>query len=100
MSSRYDPRDHIQPLLIPPRAEGILDQREIVIHSYQTTVRFDFDALDAAMETGWLTPQIRFGVSSRIPSTDTKALNIVLGLQDELRVRAYDYDERRPLWFS
>jgi DNA-binding NtrC family response regulator len=100
MSSRYDPRDHIQPLVIPPRAEGILDQREITIHSYQTTVPFNFDALNAALENAWLTPQTRFGVFSRIPYTHTQALNVVLGLQDDLRVRAYDYDERRPIWFS
>src|SRR5262249_10462217 len=100
MSSRYDPKDHIQPLVVAPRAEGILDQREITIHSYQTTVPFDFDALDAALGKAWLTPQIRFGVFSRIPSTGRQALNLVLGLQDELTIRAYDYDERRPLWYS
>jgi DNA-binding NtrC family response regulator len=100
MSPRYDPKDHIQPLVVAPRAEGILDQREITIHSYQTTVPFDFDALDAALGEAWLTPQIRFGVFSRIPSTDREALNLVLGLQDELTIRAYDYDERRPLWYS
>jgi DNA-binding NtrC family response regulator len=100
MSSRYDPKDHIQPLVVAPRAEGILDQREITIHSYQTTVPFDFDALDAALGRAWLTPQIRFGVFSRTPSTVKQALNVVLGLQDELTIRAYDYDERRPLWYS
>jgi hypothetical protein len=100
MTSGYDPKDHIQPLVVAPRAEGILDQREITIHSYQTMVPFDFDALDAFLEKAWLTPQIRFGVFSRIPSPDKQALNVVLGLQDELTIRAYDYDERRPLWYS
>ncbi|GIW78770.1 MAG: hypothetical protein KatS3mg105_0577 [Gemmatales bacterium] len=100
MSPRYDPKDHIRPLEVAPRAEGILDQREITIQSYQTTVPFDFDALDAGLDKAWLTPQIRFGVFSRIRSKGKKALDVVLGLQDELTIRAYDYDARRPLWYS
>jgi len=100
MPSRYEPKDHIQRLEVAPRAEGILDQREITIQSYQTTVPFDRDALDAALENAWLTPQIRLGVFSRVPHDGTGALNVVLGLQDDLSVRAYDYDARRPLWYS
>ena len=100
MSSRYEPKDHIQPLEIAPRAEGILDQRQITIQSYQTTMPFTYDALDAGLEKAWLTPQIRFGVFARIAIIDKDALNVVLGLQDELNIRAYDYDERRPLWYS
>ncbi len=100
MSPQYDPKDHIRPLVVAPRAEGILDQREITIHSYQTTVPFNFNALDASLGNAWLTPQIRFGVFSRIHSIGQQALNVVLGLQDELTIRAYDYDERRPLWYS
>jgi hypothetical protein len=100
MSTRYDPKDHIQQLVVAPRPEGILDQREITIHSYQTTVPFDFNALDAALGKAWLTPQIRLGVFSRIASAGKQALNVVLGLQDELTIRAYDYDQRRPLFYS
>jgi hypothetical protein len=168
MPSGYEPKDHIQRLEVAPRAEGILDQREITIQSYQTTVPFDRDALDAALESAWLAPQIRFGVFSRVPHVSrgaqsrpligalgvpprsganaiatspptprspedeglhgeetkaprvvlpkrhfvagieapgdipdgTEALNVVLGLQDDLSVRAYDYDARRPLWYS
>lgn len=87
MTSGYDPKDHIQPLVVAPRPEGIFDQREITIHSYQTMVPFDFDALDAFLEKAWLTPRIRFGVFSRIPSPDQLASNVVLGLQDELTIR-------------
>lgn len=100
MSSRYEPKDHIQRLEIAPRAEGILEQREVTIQSYQTTVAFDYKALDAGLANAWLTPMIRFGVFSRVHILGTEALNIVLGLQEELTIRAYDYDERRPLWFS
>lgn len=100
MSSRYEPNDHIQPLLVAPRSDGIADQREITIQSYQTTVPFDYDKLDAGLGTAWLTPQIRFGVFARTDTTAKDALNVVLGLQDDLTIRAYDYDERRPLWFS
>ncbi len=100
MSSQYDPQNHIQHLEVAPRAEGVLDQREITIHSYQTTVPFDYDALAAGLEAAWLTPQIRFGVFSHSRLNGRDALNVVLGLQDELSVRAYDYDERRPLWYS
>ncbi|MGD9712685.1 MAG: sigma 54-interacting transcriptional regulator [Thermomicrobiales bacterium] len=100
MSSSYDPKDHVQRLVIAPRAEGILEQREITIHSYQSTVPFSFDALDLGLQTAWLTPQIQFGVFSRIISGSRDAVNVVLGLQDELTIRAYDYDERRPIWYS
>ncbi|MCX7429183.1 MAG: sigma 54-interacting transcriptional regulator [Planctomycetia bacterium] len=100
MSSRYEPKDHIQRLEIAPRAEGVLDQREITIQSYQTTVPFDYHAIDSGLGGAWLTPQTRFGVFSRNRTNDRDALNVVLGLQDELTIRAYDYDERRPLWFS
>lgn len=100
MPSQYEPKDHIQHLETAPRAEGILDQREITIQSYQATVPFDYKTLNAGLDSAWLTPQIRFGVFSRISMGSMDALNVVLGLQDELWVRAYDYDERRPLWFS
>ncbi len=100
MSPRYDPKDHIQPLIVAPRTGGLFEQREITIQSYQTTVPFDSTALDGSLNSAWLTPQIRFGVFSRLPAADKGALNVVLGLQDDLTIRAYDYDERRPIWFS
>lgn len=100
MRSQYEPSEHIQPLAIAPRSENLLDQREITIHSYQTTIPFDYDALNRGIESAWLTPQIRFGVFSRTSLSGKNALHVVLGLQDELAVRAYDYDARRPLWFA
>jgi len=100
VNTRYEPKDHIQQLVIAPRAEDILDQREITIQSYQTTVPFDYIALNAGLEKAWLTPQIRFGVFSRMAPSASGALNVVLALQDELTIRAYDYDERRPLWYT
>jgi len=45
MSPGYEPRDHILPLEVAPRAQSIVDQREITIQSYQTTVAFDYEAL-------------------------------------------------------
>lgn len=102
MPIQYEPKAHIQHLEIAPRAEGVLDQREITIQSYQTTAPFNYDALNAGLGAAWLTPQNRLGVFSRGPrSAKTKnELTVVLGLQDDLSVRAYDYDHRRPLWFS
>jgi hypothetical protein len=101
MSSRYyEPQDHIQHLEVAPKAETLLDQREITIQSYQTTIPFDFDALDAGIESAWLTPKVRFGVFSRPASKGTEAITVVLGLQGEMAIRAYDYDHRRPLWYS
>ena len=102
MAPKYRPKDHIQRLEVPPRAEGVLDQREVTIQSYQTTIPFNYDELNAGLESAWLTPQIRFGVFSRTPlnSESKYDLTVVLGLQDKLSVRAYDYDHRRPLWFS
>lgn len=100
MPLRYEPKDHIQQLDTAPRAVGILDQREITIQSFQTTVPFDYKVLTTGLEKAWLTPQIRFGVFARSDTNGKDALNVVLGLQDELTIRAYDYDNRRPLWFS
>lgn len=100
MSSRYEPKDHIQYLSVSPRTEDILDQRELTIQSYQTTVPFDYKQLDAALGEAWLAPHIPLGVFSRTQSSDAHALNVVLGLQDSISVRAYDYDKHRPLWFS
>ncbi|MDH4201380.1 MAG: hypothetical protein OEV87_00605 [Phycisphaerae bacterium] len=102
MASQYQPKDHIQRLDIAPRPEGVFDQREITIQSYQTTVPFDYAQFDAAIESAWLKPQIRFGVFSRTPVVDNseRSIDVVLGLQDELSVRAYDYDNRRPIYYS
>lgn len=61
MPSRYEPKEHIQHLEVAPRAEILLDQREITIQSYQTTVLFDLEALKAGIDSAWLTP-------SRFPS--------------------------------
>jgi len=99
-ATQYEPRDHIQHLAAAPRADSVLDQREITIQSYQTNVPFDYKSLRAGLESAWLTPQIRFGVFAWTPLQGTDALHVVLGLQDELSVRAYDYDARRPLWFT
>jgi len=87
-------------MTVAPRAVGILDQRDITVQSYQTTVPFEYEALDAGLNTAWLTPQIRFGLFSRQPLQSDDAITVVLGLQDELSIRTYDYDQRRPLWFS
>lgn len=96
----YDPRDHIERLDIPPRPEAALEQDEITIHSYRTSIPFDLDALNRKIEAAWLTPQSRLGVCARTPLGGTDALHVVLGLQDEISVRAYDYDDRRSLWYS
>ena len=100
MPTQYEPKDHIQHLAVAPRAEGILDHREITIQSYETSVPFDYEALNRGIDSAWLTPQIRLGVFARTPLSGNDALHVVLGLQDELTVRAYDYDARRPIWFS
>lgn len=100
MPPQHDPKNHIHRLPSPPRGEGVVDQREITVQSYRTTMPFGFDSLDRSLNEAWLNPQIRLGVLARIPSTDQKALTVVLGLQDELTVRAYDYDSRRSLWYS
>lgn len=101
MSTSFEPKDHIQRLAVAPRAEAILDQREITIQSYQTTIPFDFDAINAGLEQAWLTPIAKFGVFSRSgdPTDDDRCM-VVLGLQDSLTIRSYDYDERQPLWYS
>ncbi len=100
MSFQYEPQNHIQHLEVAPRAEGVLDQREITIHSYQTTVPFDYDALSKGLSNAWLTPQIRFGVIAQTPMKDGDALNVVLGLQDKISVRTYDHERRRSLYYS
>lgn len=100
MASQYDPTEHIHRLAAAPRDESVLDQREVTVQSYQSTVPFNLEALNAGLENAWLSPTVRFGLFSRLPLPNGDATTVVLGLQDELSVRAYDYDERRPLWFS
>lgn len=87
---------------IPPHTEGILNQREITIQSYQTSIPFDFVALSSGLESAWLTPKNRLGIFSRdsFSTTSRDSITVVLGLQDDISVRAYDYDNRRPLWYS
>jgi hypothetical protein len=77
--SKYEPKNHIVHVDIAPRSEGILDQREITIQSYQTTIPFDYAALNSGLEAAWLTPQIRLGVFARAAINDHDALNVVLG---------------------
>lgn len=43
--------------------------------------------------------QIPFGVFAHEKTKDHDSLNVVLGLQDSVSVRAYDYEDRRPLWY-
>ncbi|MBN2031664.1 MAG: sigma 54-interacting transcriptional regulator [Deltaproteobacteria bacterium] len=100
MPIQYEPKDHIQHLTLAPRSENILDQREITIQSYQTTIPFDYDALNSRFDAAWITPQVRFGVFARTSLNESGALNVILGLQDDLSVRAYDYDQRRSLWYT
>lgn len=101
MSTSFDPKDHVQRLDIAPRTEVILDQREITIQSYQTTIPFVFDAIKAGLKKAWLTPVTPLGVFSQtvVPEDATRCA-VVLGLQDSLTIRAYDYDERRPAWYA
>jgi DNA-binding NtrC family response regulator len=100
MLSSYEPQNHIVRVAVGPRSDAIVDQREITIQSYQTTILFDRESLRRGLESAWLSPQIRFGVFAETELDDPDALSVVLGLQDELSVRAYDYDQRRPLWYS
>ena len=100
MPSQYEPKDHIQHLEVAPRAESVLDQREITVQTYETTVPFDYSALDAGLDGAWLLPAIRLGVFSRNPGVGKDEIHVVLGLQGEISVRAYDFDTRRPLWYS
>ena len=100
MHAKYDPKQHIQRVDTPPRSDEVFDQREITIQSYQTTVPFDYEKLNDGLESAWLTPQIRFGVFHRSPSPSKVECTVVLGLQDKLSIRDYDYDTRRPIWYN
>lgn len=100
MTSAYDPSAHIQPLVVGPRDDSVLDQREITVQSYHSTVPFDRKRLESGFERAWLSPTIRFGLFARLPLREEVAATVVLGLQDELSIRTYDYDKRRPIWFS
>ena len=100
MPVKYVLKDHIQPVESAPRSAGILDQREITIQSYQTTVPFDFAMLDTNLGAAWLSPRTQLGVFSRSSSSEEDGCSAVLGLQDKLTVRAYNYEARTPLWYS
>lgn len=99
MTTAYDPAEHIRLLGSAPRPETILDQRDVTIHSYVTTLPFDRDDIAAGLERAWLSPAIQLGGYSH-PIVDNDSISIVLGLQGDLPVRAYDFDGRRSLWFA
>ncbi len=100
MGTPYEPKDHIQQVEIAPQAEGVLDQREITVQTYQSTIPFDYEALSSRIEQAWLAPSIRVGIFQRSPLAGKDEIHVVLGLQGALSVRAYDYDERRPIYYS
>lgn len=100
MDSQFDPSSQIQRLAVGPRDETVLEQREITVQSYQSSVPFDIEAIKSGLEGAWLSPKTRFGVFSRLPVASGNSATVVLGLQDDLSIRTYDYDQRRPLWFS
>lgn len=67
MATQYDPKDHIQQVVVALRSESILDQREITIQSYQTTVPFDFKVLDEGL--AWL-PFARYLLRADVPNPE------------------------------
>ncbi len=100
MPSTYDPSAHIQPLAVGPRDESVLDQREVTVQSYRSTVPFDRERIERGLGQAWLSPTIRFGVFATLQIGNADSATVVLGLQNDLSVRTYDYDARRPLWYS
>jgi len=101
MSTRREPPvERIHLLDAPPRAENILDQREITIQSYRANIPFDHETLEARLGGAWLELDRPLGVFARLDLGTADALHVVLGLQDDLAVRTYDYDARRPLWYA
>lgn len=100
MTSTYLPSEHIQPLAVGSRDDSVLDQREITVQSYRSTVPFDRERIERGIDQAWLSPTIRFGVFATLQLGAADSATVVLGLQDDLSVRTYDYDRRRPLWYS
>jgi hypothetical protein len=96
----YDPSKHIHPVLQAGTVDSVIDQREITVQSYQTATPFDFAALNAGFEGAWMTPHVRFGVIQRRELAREDEIHVVLGLQGELPVRAFDFHDRRPLYFA
>ena len=101
MPSRHEPPfERIHLLEAPPRAENVLSQGEITIQSYRANLPFDYESLDVGLGRAWLELDRPLGVFARLGLGTADALHVVLGLQDDLSVRTYDYDSRRPLWFA
>ena len=101
MSSEHEPPyERIKLLQAAPRAENVLDQREITIQSYRANIPFDHETLEAGLGGAWLELDRPLGVFARLDLGTADALHVVLGLQDDLSVRTYDYDARRPLWYA
>ncbi|MCE9635859.1 MAG: sigma 54-interacting transcriptional regulator [Planctomycetes bacterium] len=72
----------------------------MTVQTYQTSVRFDFDALCAGLERGWLQPAIPLGVYDHTPPATRDEVHVILGLQGERSVRTFDYDRRAPQWYA
>lgn len=78
----------------------MLEQREVTVQSYRSTVPFDLKRIEDGLSRAWLSLTRRFGVFATLQLGGADSATVILGLQDDLSVRAYDYDGRRPLWFS
>ncbi len=100
MRHRYEPKDHIEKLKVLHRADEIIDQRQITVQSYQTTSAFKYEELNAGINSAWLAPSIKLGVFERSKISGKSEIQVVLGLQGNLSVRAYDYSGRKPLYYS
>ena len=84
MSSRYEPKDHIQRLDIALVLKAFLTNEKSRSSPTRLRCRSTTKRLTLALRGAWLTPQIRFGVFSRILISGKDVVNVVLGLQDEL----------------
>jgi len=100
MASNFDPPLQYQRLDVGPRDAVVVEQREMTVQSYRCTLPFDLNRIKQGVEQAWLSPTNRFGVFATLQLGTTDSATVVLALQDDLTVRTYDYDKRRPLWYS
>lgn len=96
----YDLNQHIRLVSWVGAIDSVVDQREVTVQSYQTSVPFDFASLTAGVDAAWLSTAVRFGVIQKRELSRRDEIHVILGLQGELSVRAFDVNEKRPLYFS
>ena len=100
MDPGYDLNEHIQPIDLGLAAANIAEQREVTVQVFETSLAFDHDRLIHGHAGGRLTRVQEFGLIQFLSAPQDEDIRVVLALQGEVRIRTYDEELERLVWWS